>query len=83
MAEEQPLTPSEAADEALVMGLRLAEGIDPEALAARLGVERLVDWAAVERLCASDHLNRSGPHIRATPAGRLVLDRVLAEIAAT
>ena len=28
MAEEQPLTPVEAADEALVMGLRLAEGID-------------------------------------------------------
>jgi oxygen-independent coproporphyrinogen-3 oxidase len=83
MAEERPLRASEAADEALVMGLRLAEGIDAHALAARLRVDTLVDWRAVDRLCASNHLTRSGSHIRATPAGRLVLDRLLAEIAAT
>jgi coproporphyrinogen III oxidase-like Fe-S oxidoreductase len=65
------------------MGLRLAEGIDAHALAARLRVDTLVDWRAVDGLCASNHLTRSGSHIRATPAGRLVLDRLLAEIAAT
>src|SRR5204862_5406843 len=32
IAEEAPLSATEAADEALVMGLRLAEGIDAEAL---------------------------------------------------
>ena len=80
IAEQQPLEPREAADEALVMGLRLAEGIDADALAERLDA-RLVDWSRVDRLCASGHLRRSGSRIAATSAGRLVLDRLLAEIA--
>lgn len=81
LAEEEPLTGSEAADEALVMGLRLAEGIDAGALADRFGARAIVDWPAVERLSRSGHLARSGSRIVATPRGRLVLDRILAEIA--
>ncbi len=81
IAEEVPLRPGEAADEALVMGLRLAEGIDADALAARFGVPAIVDWAAVDRLAASGHLTRSGGRIATTPAGRLLLDRLLGEIA--
>jgi coproporphyrinogen III oxidase-like Fe-S oxidoreductase len=81
MAEEEALCPSEAADEALVMGLRLSEGIDPKALAERF--ERpVVDEKAVERLVSSGHLERDSGRLRTTPAGRLLLDRVLAEIAA-
>ena len=83
IADEAPLNRREAADEALVMGLRLSEGIDLEALALRVGVDSLVDCRAVDRLCASGHLERSGTRIRTTPAGRLLLDRVLAEIALT
>ena len=71
----------EAADEALVMGLRLAEGIAPEAIAERFGVARLVDETAVARLVGSGHLDRAGNRLRLTSAGRLLLDRVLAEIA--
>ena len=81
IAEEEPLSAREAADEALVMGLRLAEGIDPAALAERFGTE-LVDERAVARLVASGHLERSEKRLRATPAGRLLLERLLAEIAA-
>ena len=81
IAEQEPLSATEAADEALVMGLRLAEGIDAAAIAARFGLDSIVDWAAVERLAASGHLTRDNSRIAATPAGRLVLDRVLAEIA--
>ncbi len=81
IAEEAPLTACEAADEALVMGLRLAEGIDADALAARCAVPAIVDWEAVGRLTRSGHLTGSGSRISATPAGRLVLDRVLAEVA--
>ena len=81
IAEEAPLTPSEAADEALVMGLRLSAGIDAAALQKRFGVP-VVDWARVERLVESGHLARSDANIAATPAGRLVLDRILAEVAA-
>ena len=47
LVEEERLAPSEAAHEALVMGLRLAEGIAPAELAERLGVERLIDNRAV------------------------------------
>lgn len=82
LAEEEPLTPVQAADEALVMGLRLVEGIDADALAERLGVTALVDWRAVDRLVGSGHLNRSGGRLAATARGRLVLDSVLGEIAA-
>ena len=81
IAEEEPLTASEAADDALVMGLRLAEGIDAAALATRFGLDSIVDWTAVDRLTASGHLTRHDSRIAATPAGRLVLDRMLAEVA--
>jgi len=82
LVEEESLTGEEAAHEALVMGLRLAEGIDPAALAERLGVERLVDDAAVERLIGHGLLEREGPILRTTIAGRLLLDSILADIAA-
>jgi oxygen-independent coproporphyrinogen-3 oxidase len=82
IAEEAVLSPIEAADEALVMGLRLAEGIDPWAMAQRLGLESVVDWGRVDRLVASGHLRRIGDRIALTGKGRLVLDAILGEIAA-
>jgi oxygen-independent coproporphyrinogen-3 oxidase len=65
----------------MVMGLRLSEGIEPQALAGRFG-RPVVNERAVTRLVASGHLERSGNRLRTTPAGRLLLDRILAEIAA-
>ena len=82
LVEEEPLAAGEAAHEALVMGLRLAEGIDPAALADRLGVERIVDDRAVDRLVALGLIERDGPILRTSMAGRLLLDSILAEIAA-
>ncbi len=79
IAEEAALSPREAADEALLMGLRLARGIDPHALKDRFGTA-VVDERAVDRLVASGHLDRSGSRIAATPSGRLVLDRILSDI---
>ena len=63
------------------MGLRLAEGIDPKALARRFGLVSIVDWERVERLVATGHLTRDGAAIAATAKGRLLLDRILGEIA--
>jgi putative oxygen-independent coproporphyrinogen III oxidase len=83
IVEEARLSPTEAADEALVMGLRLREGIDADAIADRFGVPALVDWSRVERLELSGHLARDGGRIRLTSSGRLVLDHILGEIAAT
>jgi oxygen-independent coproporphyrinogen-3 oxidase len=80
IVEEEALSPTEAADEALVMGLRLAEGIDGAALSDRFGVP-IVDWARVDRLVASGHLERNGSRITTKSAGRLLLDSILGEIA--
>jgi oxygen-independent coproporphyrinogen-3 oxidase len=81
MVEEAILTPAEAVDEALVMGLRLAEGVDATAIEERFGISA-VDWRKVERLAASGHLTHDGGRIRLTSRGRLLLDAILGEIAA-
>jgi oxygen-independent coproporphyrinogen-3 oxidase len=81
IGEEAMLEPREAADEALVMGLRLAEGVDVQAIADRFCVHA-VDEAAVARLVASGHLEKVGNRLRVTRNGRLLLDSVLGEIAA-
>jgi putative oxygen-independent coproporphyrinogen III oxidase len=79
--EEAILLPQEAADEALVMGLRLTEGIDVEATSERFGLGPIVNWSKVDRLVASGHLTRAGNRIAPTAAGRLLLDHILAQIA--
>ena len=81
IAEEAPLSSAEAADEALVMGLRLIEGIDPHAIAGRFGLPGIVNPDRIEPLVASGHLKRSGSRIALTARGRLLLDHILGEIA--
>jgi len=81
IVEEAPLSAREAADEALVMGLRLREGINPSALQQRFDVP-VVDWPAVERYSNAGLLERNDDRIRTTSKGRLVLDSLLAAIAA-
>jgi putative oxygen-independent coproporphyrinogen III oxidase len=81
LSEEEALTRDEVAHEALVMGLRLAEGIEPEALAARVGVDRVVDDQAVARLIGHGLLQGDGTRLSTTARGRLLLDSILAEIA--
>ena len=81
ISEEAPLSPTEAADEALVMGLRLSEGIDADTMARRFGLASIVDWRRVDRLAASGHLMRDGGRIALARKGRLLLDHFLGEIA--
>ena len=81
IGEEAPLSPNEAADEALVMGLRLREGVDVGEIAGRFG-RPVVDWNHVDRLLDSGHLRRAGTHIALTGSGRLLLDHILGEIVA-
>jgi len=82
IAEEATLAALEAADEALVMGLRLREGLDVHAIAERFGLQSIVDWRRVERLVGSDHLTREVSRIALTARGRLLLDHILGEITA-
>ena len=81
LVEEERLTSAEAAHEALVMGLRLSEGIEPAELADRLQVDRLIDEGAVRRLAGHGLLEWKGDRLRTTGSGRLLLDSILAEIA--
>ena len=79
--EEEPLADAERADEMLVMGMRIAEGIDADAYAALAG--RPLDAGAEAMLAAEGLVVRQGSRIRCTPAGMLVLDAVLAALART
>jgi oxygen-independent coproporphyrinogen-3 oxidase len=83
IVEEAQLSPAEAADEALVMGLRLREGLDAEAIARRFGPDNVVNWTEVDRLVSSGHMIRSGARIALTAKGRLLLDHILGQISAT
>jgi putative oxygen-independent coproporphyrinogen III oxidase len=76
LAEESLLSRSEQATEALLMGLRLSEGVEIEAVEGRL------DFGAVERLEGHGLVVREGGRLALTPAGRLLLDGILAEIVA-
>ena len=81
LVEEELLPPADAAKEALVMGLRLAEGIDLALLAEQFG-RPIVDQAAVDRLVGHALLCRDGTRLATTEAGKLLLDSILAEISA-
>jgi len=72
IAEMREITPADRSVEALLMGLRLAEGVTyrPDEL----------ELPAVERLSGQGLLAREGERLRVTQPGMLVLDAILAEI---
>lgn len=83
LEEETPLSPGMRADEALVMGLRLAEGIDRARFLARTGValEDAIDMDAAARMAALGLVELTPAVLRATPQGLMVLNSLLAELA--
>jgi putative oxygen-independent coproporphyrinogen III oxidase len=77
-AELTPVSCEEAAREHLLMNLRLAEGLDLAAYEQRWGTKP--DTAKVAGLIEQGFLSQDGDVLRATPAGRLLLNRVIEEI---
>jgi oxygen-independent coproporphyrinogen-3 oxidase len=79
---EEPLDAAIRAEEALLMGLRLDEGIDLARIAAETGlaIAAMVDEGAIGRLSAHGLLAREGDHLTVREAGMLLLDGILAEI---
>ena len=82
LAEECALQPRERATEALLMGLRLREGVDLGTLAERFGLpaDRLIDR---ERFRFHEGLGlvwSEGDRIGATPRGMPLLDALLGEL---
>ncbi len=80
---EDPLSPATRAVEALVMGLRLAEGVDLARVAELAGGTAPIDAAAEARLARQGLVERTGLRLRVTDAGALLLDAILAELVVT
>ncbi|WP_425228121.1 radical SAM family heme chaperone HemW [Sphingomonas sp.] len=77
---ETLLTPHERATEALLMGLRLTEGVDLARIAALAGGVAPVDAAAVARLARLGLVACDDERLRVTGAGALLLDAILPEV---
>ncbi|MEQ1547980.1 MAG: radical SAM family heme chaperone HemW [Chakrabartia sp.] len=84
MQSEDQQTAQDRAREALLMGLRLAEGIDLDHIAARTGItaDMLINAQKCALLEIHGLLNRHGRHITVSSAGMLLLDAILTEIVA-
>ena len=82
LVESSALNPAEEADELLLMGLRLAEGIDLDRLARVGGVRPAV--ATIERLEGLGLIRRPTPgRLVATRAGRFVLNELVLQLSAS
>ena len=80
LASDEALSTEETAEEYLLMALRLAEGMDLARLEALGG--RALDVAQLDALEGDGLLARHGTRLRATQSGRLVLERLILELAA-
>ncbi len=81
LVENERLNAEAQGDEYLLMGLRLVEGIDPavfRALSGRALNERRVTSLVLDRLL----VRKPGGKLACTPEGALVLDAVVADLAA-
>ena len=81
---EQALTPETRAMEALMMGLRLAEGVDLTDLEAKTGlaVAAMVNGAEVETLAGLEFVEQQGDWLTILPKGMPLLDALLPKIIA-
>jgi putative oxygen-independent coproporphyrinogen III oxidase len=84
LKSEEQLDPAGQAMEALLMGLRLREGVDISALSARFAIDSadLLDWKAVDKLEALGFVHRDMWKISVTPKGFPLLDAILPQIVA-
>lgn len=75
--DQTQLTPNLLAQDALIFGLRLTEGVDPVALAKRFPTPQWTRARGILMDLITDELAvRSGPMIKLTTAGRLLADAV-------
>jgi oxygen-independent coproporphyrinogen-3 oxidase len=74
-SEETPLSPTDQALERLLMGLRLREGV------AFAEVEPVLDQAGLAQMERQGFVTRQDGRLTVAPAGMLLLDAILAEVA--
>lgn len=76
---DETLSGPEQADEMLLMGLRVSDGIDLERYRALSG--RALDQTRIDGLAALGLISRSGQRLKATAKGRRLLNAVIGELA--
>lgn len=81
---EESLSAQDKAREALLMGLRLGEGVDLARIAALSAVPagQLVDGQVMHQLQRHGLVRLDGARLQVTPGGMLLLDAILPEIVA-
>jgi putative oxygen-independent coproporphyrinogen III oxidase len=82
MEAEEPLSPEDRAREALLMGLRLREGVDLAHISQRTGLTDLIDPAAQAQAIDLGFATRQGDRLTITPDGMLLLDALLPQLVA-
>jgi oxygen-independent coproporphyrinogen-3 oxidase len=84
LVTETDLSPPVRASEALLMGLRLADGVDLESLARRtsMAADQIINTSAVTRLEEYGLIKRRATGLAVTDAGMLLLDTILAQVVA-
>jgi len=82
LTQDEPVRPEERAREALIMGLRLAEGIDLARFRMRTGrtVEQSVDPEMLAAVIEAGYMERTADRLIATGEGRLRLDALLSAL---
>jgi len=78
----EPLTADDRANEMLMLGLRLSEGVSLAAFSAEVGrpLAAAVDAERLAELCADGFLRLDAERLSATAAGRPVLNTLLARL---
>jgi len=76
---DEAIAPADQASEYLLMGLRVAEGIELDRFAALAG--RDIDSSKIAGLKSLGLIRRDGNRLSATPDGRKLLNAVIAELA--
>lgn len=81
LEREDPLSPHDRATEALLMGLRIGEGVDLDRVAMLGGGTAPIDGTALDRIVRLGLAERAGSRLRVTEAGMPVLEAILRELA--
>lgn len=78
----EKLTPAERAEELMLMGLRITEGIHKERFASQCGLawEQAADCRKQAEMIAAGLLTEAGGRICATETGILVLDKIIEDL---
>ena len=78
LVSREVLSADEERAERILMGMRLAEGLDLHHLQATTGLS--IDTGALDRLLSQSLVERAGERIRLSPAGRIFADRISGEL---